>query len=135
MEYWEQLLRNIAVYKAKAKLNRVYKSVIDSRLNDLKQDQAVEAERAKERLALLLIGHATSNNHPFRPSSESTNAMLSVPAIQYSRRIDPEPHLKLRPEDKGHDTVEEADFMKKVVSIRILSKGVGGVADVPLTGS
>lgn len=118
VEYWEQLLRSIAVYKAKAKLNRVYKSIIESRLRDLRQEQAEEAEHAKEKLALLLVGPSTSDSDPHKASADSDTQIPSLSLVQYSRRIDPEPYLKLRAEDKNLDVVEEADFMSKFVSVQ-----------------
>ena len=119
VEYWEQLLRNIAVYKAKAELNKVYKSIIESRLNNLRQEQAVEAEHAKEKLALLLAGSPILSSHTPRNSAEVDHFPAPVPILQYSRRIDPEPHLKLRAEDKGADIFEEVDFMSRIVSIHV----------------
>ena len=120
VEYWEQLLRSIAVYKAKAELNKVYKSIIESRLRNLRQEQAVEAKDAKEKLALLLVGPSASDSHPHESSTDPDTPTPSLPLVQYSRRIDPEPYLRLRAEDKNLDVVEEADFMSKVVSLSSL---------------
>ncbi len=120
VEYWEQLLLNIAVYKAKAELNRVYKSIIESRLNDLRQEQLTEADGAKAKLALLLTGPSTSSIHLPESSVVVDNTTSAFPPIHYSRRIDPEPHLRLRAEDKTHDMAEEADFLSKVVSTQDL---------------
>lgn len=116
VEYWEQLLSSIAVYKAKAELNKVYKSIIDSRLAKLRQEQALEADIVKGKLATLLYDpddsyrisnysaiHKEKNNFPY------------MPLVKYSRQIDPEPLLKLRSEDKGRDTLDEIDFINKIV--------------------
>ncbi len=92
-------------------------------MSDLRQEQVIEAEHAKEKLALLLARPSTSGIHLFGPPIVANNAPAAFPSVQYSRRIDPEPYLKLRAEDKGHEIVEEADFMSKIVSIQ-----------VPLTG-
>lgn len=134
VEYWEQLILNIAVYKAKAELNKVYNNIIESRLSDLRQEQVIEAEHAKEKLALLLASPSTSGIHPFGPPIVAHNAPAAISSVPYSRRIDPEPHLKLRAEDKGHDIVEEADFMSKIVSIQ-LSWRIDEVINTSLAGS
>lgn len=104
VEYWEQLLRNVAVYKSRAELKAVYKTIIESRLNDLRQEQRGEASYMKEKLSLLL------NN--------SSGALISQsPIVGYSRHLDPEPLLKLRTEDKSLDIIDEQAFLDKNVRL------------------
>jgi hypothetical protein len=105
VEYWEQLLSNIGVNKAKAELKNVYKSVIESRLKVLKEQQIEEAEMVQAKLALLLA------------RSEG------VAAVQYSRAIDPEPQLKIRAEDKSVEVIEESDFLSKIVGFNAIFLG------------
>ena len=122
VEFWEQLLSSIAVYKAKAELNDVYKSIVDSRLVNLRQQQVSEATAVKEKLALLLTG---SNPLPKFASSRSVpdNAVSSSKLlVSYSPQLDPETLLKLRSEDRVYDVVEEADFVNKIVSFRCRRK-------------
>ena len=117
-EYWEQLLRNVAVYKSRAELNTVYKNIIKSRLNDLRHEQRAEAVLVGDKLALL---QSISNANQL-PSGDATSIAespnLGPPSLKYSRSLDPEPLLKLRAEDKGLDTIDEKDFMDKVISER-----------------
>ena len=117
-EYWEQLLRNVAVYKSRAELNTVYKNIIKSRLNDLRHEQRAEAVLVGDKLALL---QSISNANQL-PSGGATSIAafpnLDPPSLKYSRSLDPEPLLKLRAEDKGLDTIDEKDFMDKVISER-----------------
>ena len=117
VEYWEQLLRSVAVYKSRAELNAVYKTIIQSRLNNLREEQRAEAVNAKEKLALLL-SNSSSSNEPASQTPSSASLPLSTQglALQYSRRLDPEPLLKLRTEDKTLDVTEEKEFMDKIVS-------------------
>ena len=103
VEYWEQLLQSVAVYKSRAELNAVYKSVIQSRLADLRAEEATEAANLSEKLSLVL----ENAELPGGPNA---------PSIPYSRKLDPEPMLRLRMEDKVLDLVEEKDFMDKIVS-------------------
>ncbi|KAI4171981.1 MAG: hypothetical protein LQ343_003890 [Gyalolechia ehrenbergii] len=100
VEYWEQLLGSIMVYSAKAALSKVYNSVIDSRLKEYRRNQSNEAASSKQKLEMLL-------------SNSSTN-LSSAPAISYSQQLDPEPSLKLRPEDKAFEAFNEKDFMANI---------------------
>lgn len=119
VEYWEQLLSSIAVYKAKAELNHVYKSILDNRLANLRQQQASEASIFKEKMALLLL---SSSKEQESASGQALASEPVEPVVQYSRQFDPEPLLKLRAEDRGSDVVEELEFIDKVVSFCCLYK-------------
>ena len=115
VEYWEQLLRSITVYKAKAELKSIYKSVIESRLQALKSQQVQEAEVVAKKLALVSGSRV----------SVSTDADISrhdnqvSPLPRYSRLLDPEPQLKIRVEDKTLEVIEESDFLNKIVSYTV----------------
>ena len=118
VEYWEQLLRNVAVYKSRADLDAVYKRIIKSRLDDLRQEQRAETMLVRGKLALL-----TSTSISVDPGSDSMTSIVHTShadpqSLQYSRNLDPEPLLKLRAEDKGLDTIDEKDFMEKLASER-----------------
>ena len=117
-EYWEQLLRNVAVYKSRAELNTVYKNIIKSRLSDLRHEQRAEAVLVGDKLALL----QNISNANQLPSDGATSIAESPnvgqPSLKYSRSLDPEPLLKLRAEDKGLDTIDEKEFLDKVISER-----------------
>lgn len=120
VEYWEQLLSSIAVYKAKAELNEVYKSIVDSRLVNLRQQQVSEATAVKEKLALLLTGSnllAKIASSRFITENAASSSKLLV---SYSSQLDPEPFLKLRSEDRVYDVIEEVDFVNKIVSFKCL---------------
>ena len=118
VEYWEQLLRNISVYKARAELKNVYRAVIDSRLQKLREEQKAEAELVKEKLALLAYHHDGGTQHTgFDLEAMSELKTTPRPSPTYSRHIDPEPLLRIRVEDKVIDVVDESDFMNKIVSL------------------
>ena len=102
VEYWEQLLHNVSVYKSRAELTAVYKTVIDSRLRDLRQEQQADAFSTRNKLALLLT-HSHDNHSP-------------VNTPQHSRQIDPEPSLKIRAEDKAREVIDEQEFLDRNVS-------------------
>ena len=118
VEYWEQLLRNVAVYKSRAELNTIYKSIIQSRMNDLRREQRAEAVLVRDKLVLLT---SISNWKDLKPSGTTStidNSDVEPPSLKYSRDLDPEPLLKLRAEDKGFDTIDERDFMDNLASER-----------------
>lgn len=115
VEYWEQLIGSIAVYKAKAELSQFYKSIIDNRLTKLKHAHASEAAIAKKKLALLL----SSPEEPVEGSQNQLSLLEEsfsyMQPVKYSRILDPEPFLKLHPEDKGHNMIAENDFVNNIV--------------------
>ncbi|KAL8907784.1 MAG: hypothetical protein Q9207_001187 [Kuettlingeria erythrocarpa] len=105
VEYWEQLLKNITVYSAKAALSRVYKSVIDSRVAEYRHIQSTEAALSKQKLGVLL----SRGNHTSSPAT---------PMVTYWKQLDPEPSLRLKPEDKALDVIDEGDFMASLATDR-----------------
>ena len=109
IEYWEQLLRSIAVYKAKAELDHTYKSIIQGRMANLRLEQKDEAEVAKHKLSLVL-----GDSDGFELSVSNVGP-LSRPQIAYSRLLDPEPHLKLSSDDKTFEVMQETEFVDRIV--------------------
>lgn len=118
VEYWEQLLRNVAVYKSRAELNTVYRNIITSRLNDLRHEQRAEAMLVRGKLALLTRISKPKDLRPDGTTSTADDSNTEPPHLSYSRELDPEPLLKLRAEDKGLDTIDEKDFLDKLASER-----------------
>lgn len=118
VEYWEQLLRNVAVYKSRAELNAVYKNIIESRLNDLRHEQRAEAVLVRDKLGLLTGISSLKDLEPDGTTSVVDHLNPESLSLMYSQNLDPEPLLKLRAEDKGLDTVDEKEFMDKLASER-----------------
>lgn len=118
VEYWEQLLRNVAVYKSRAELNTVYRNIIASRLNDLRHEQRAEAMLVRNKLALLICISKPNDLRLDCTTSTADDSNTEPPYLSYSRELDPEPLLKLRAEDKGLDTIDEKDFLDKLTSER-----------------
>jgi Conserved mid region of cactin len=112
VDYWEQLLRSLLVWKAKAKLKQLYSAVVNSRTETLRQQQREDAYEVRRKLEIALGGpKAVVENGHVDNSGPSTSL-----SVAYSRQLDPEPLLKLRAEDKGLDSMEERSFLLKVVS-------------------
>lgn len=99
-DYWEHLLKNLTVWKARAKLRRVYQAVINGRVEAFKTQQQEEAEAIQKKLAPLA---------PFQRSANSVAEPRADPSL------DPEPLLQLCSQDKGLKIVDEEDFLSQVV--------------------
>ena len=98
-DYWEELLRSLTVWKARAKLKKVYQAVIDERARGQREQQREEAELVRTKLAPLAplkVDGAKDNEEEFR-------------------NLDPDPLLQIRPEDKGYEVLDEAIFLDQVV--------------------
>ena len=55
-DYWEQLLKTLLVWKAKAKLKKVYQSVLDSRLSATREQNKAEAADLRKNLEPIISG-------------------------------------------------------------------------------
>ena len=125
VDYWEQLLRSLTVWKARAKLKRVYQSVLDSRLRELRTQQDEEAQLIREKLGLILevprpVFHGKSGG---AAAGDKPNCDSQTGDVKWSPGLDPEPLLRLRAEDKGFDSIDEKDFLDKVVCTHCVEIG------------
>lgn len=111
-DYWEQLLRSLLIWKAKAKLKKVYQSVLDSRLDTLRKQQEEEAQAVREKMQELVGGAGGEQ------STDVSENVRIQPPFPYSQAYDPEPLLKLHAEDKSSEVVDESVFLKKIVAER-----------------
>ncbi|KAL4890789.1 mid region of cactin-domain-containing protein [Aspergillus ambiguus] len=100
-DYWEELLRSLTVWKARAKLKKVYQAVIDERVRGLRQQQREEAESVRAKLA------------PLAPVVH-TDATGQTDDGKEFRGLDPDPLLQIRPEDKVLEVLDEAAFLNQV---------------------
>ena len=117
VEYWEQLLRSIAVYKAKAELKDVYKCVAESRLKALKAQQKGEAELVQKNFSPLdSQAHPTNGDIPDQQNNQSTFENSQLPPVVYSNHTDPEPLVQILPEDKALGVVKKTEVLSRIVS-------------------
>jgi len=118
VDYWNQLLRSLRIWKAKASLKQVYASVIKSRLEILHKQQREDAETVKRKLEAVL-GAGPIPVIEEGSNEASVNAPVAPRArgpVTYSREMDPEPLLKIRFEDRALEGMDEKDFLRKIVS-------------------
>jgi Cactus-binding C-terminus of cactin protein/Conserved mid region of cactin len=71
-DYWEQLLKSLLVWKAKAKLRKVYQAVLDSRLSASKNQTGVEAGDRRESATHLLNNVETTSANPVEVRNEAS---------------------------------------------------------------
>jgi len=94
-DYWQQLLDRLLIYKAKAKLKKLYQTVLDNKMVDLRRANTREAERAR------------SNLSP-----------ADAPILQYSKTLDPDSQLQLDVKDKSLPLVDEQKFLDDLATER-----------------
>lgn len=104
-DYWEELLRSLTVWKARAKLKKVYQAVIEERVRGLRKQQCEEAESVRLKLA------------PLAPVVPSDERQLELLDTQEFEGLDPDPLLQVRPEDKVLEIMDESAFLNQVVSL------------------
>lgn len=90
-DYWQQLLDHLLVYKAKAKVRKVYKTVLDSRLKRLRQENFSAAKRA-----------------------EAALPTLAAEPLAREHLFDPRPLLQVDSKDRALVTVDEDEFLRKI---------------------
>ncbi|KAK5091475.1 hypothetical protein LTR05_001658 [Lithohypha guttulata] len=87
-DYWQQLLDSLLVYKAKAKLKKVYSTVLDGKLRELRNENSLLAEQSKNKILDKCPG-------------------LSV----YIKDLDPKPLLELGTQDRSTTIIDEKHFL------------------------
>jgi hypothetical protein len=113
-DYWEHLLQSLLIYKARANLRKVTQSILESRLGGLRKQQAAEADALISRLqARLRVGLQAGGDNPTVAGGDVANQSSSD-----RHSLDPEPLLRLRPEDKTIDSHTEEEFTQDLVSDR-----------------
>jgi len=118
VDYWEQLLRSLLIWKAKAKLKKVYQSVLDSRLDALRKEQEEEALGVRIKLDAILTSPNLVVGDEASISSGISESQATQEKFLYSRIYDPEPLLKLQSTERSSDVIDESTFVQKVVAER-----------------
>ncbi|KAI5297125.1 hypothetical protein KEM55_005114, partial [Ascosphaera atra] len=114
-DYWEQLLRSLNVWKARAKLKKVYEAVVKERISSLRAQQKGEAKTIQQKLAAL--------------APRELNELDVMPKPDLEPGLDPEPFLQLRPQDKGLEIIDEETLLRELAIER---KRIARVGYVPL---
>lgn len=117
VDYWENLLKSLSIYKAKASLRKVSQSVIGARLDILRKQQEQEAFAARTQIQTI------SRSIPQDNTAKSEGRPSQVAGDNSAVNYDPEPLLRLAPEDKSFVSVDEDEFLTKLVGRNAGTKG------------
>ncbi|KAF1936845.1 hypothetical protein EJ02DRAFT_73789 [Clathrospora elynae] len=117
-DYWEQLLRSLRVWKAKAKLRKVSQEIVHERLQTLRKQQADAAIAVQGNIYAMLRGA--------EEASEPQPTMVA-----YDEALDPEPLLKLRAEDKPLPQIAEQTYLDNIEMERRKMQKMGYVPSQP----
>jgi hypothetical protein len=104
-DYWEQLLRNLRVWKAKAKLRLVSQEIISERLQALRKQQEDYALSVQSKVKDML--HAARDPE-----------LIASTIPTHNLAMDPEPALKLRSRDKLLEQTDERRWLENIVNER-----------------
>lgn len=140
VEYWENLLKELVVYKAKAKLNDMHQDILATRLQQLRDRQREEALKVQEELERVLSmqetqvygqGVRAGEGIEFEPvDEEMTEAQDQSSAKdkdvvkknsgsllleEYSRAMSPEPMSSLSRDDRELEIVDPVADLKELV--------------------
>jgi len=118
-DYWEQLLKSLLVWKARAKLKNVYQAAIDARMSQLRAQNADDADNLRHRLQPLLEEKLT------------TDGPRVLPKLTYRKEWDPDPELEIHTEDKKLEVLDESAFLSWVSAERRKATKIGFVPRKP----
>ncbi|CAG8504433.1 14094_t:CDS:10 [Funneliformis mosseae] len=115
VEYWEQQLKTITVWKAKAKLKAMHEIVLHKRLEQLRRKQRQEAIKVQEELETALASHnlhvrIEGRHEPLDEAvlEEEDDSLIE----EYDVSMSPKPFDKLPREDKQYDIFDLEEDMK-----------------------
>ncbi|KAF7331853.1 Ubiquitin activating enzyme [Mycena kentingensis (nom. inval.)] len=139
VDYWENLLKTLLVWKSKAKLKSVHQVVVRNRLEQLRRRQRDEALQAQEELMVgVANGAARQNESTVEVRAEQTE--IPVETVEYHRDMSPD-RIDLRnvpAEDRDLDIVTAKDQLRallaqrrQVAASRFVPKTVQPVAEAP----
>lgn len=142
VEYWENLLKELVIYKAKARLNDMHQEILAARLEQLRNKQREEALKVQEELERVLSmqerevhgqGVVAGEGIASEPVDEAlteaqdqsfmksdatkSNGANSLLLEEYNRAMSPEPMTSLNREDRELEIVDPmqdlAELMEK----------------------
>ncbi|KAI9010444.1 mid region of cactin-domain-containing protein [Phycomyces nitens] len=143
VEYWENLLKELVVFKAKAKLNDMHQDLLAKRLNQLRMRQREEALKVQEELERVLsmqatevqgrgVGHGEgievepvdqdlmeSQDKAFENGSGVKGQEPSGLLVEkYDRSMSPEPMSRLDRDDRELEIVDPIKDLRRLMDDR-----------------
>ncbi|KAI0347529.1 hypothetical protein BDW22DRAFT_1387867 [Trametopsis cervina] len=121
VEYWENLLKKLLVWKAKAKLKTLHEVVVRNRLEQLRKRQRDEALQAQEELLAGVAKSAARGERPNAAADAEASAAKAVEEVEtYDSSMDP-PLLDIRKlpyEERQIDIITELDDLRALITQR-----------------
>jgi len=137
VEYWENLLKELIIYKAKAKLRDMHQVLLTKRLEQLRLRQRMEAQKVQQELEKVLAMHGQVRGRGVESGegieAEPVDEELTEEqdrrfeesvehepeqADRYERGMSPELFTKLSNEDKELEIVDPEDDLKRLLEAR-----------------
>lgn len=144
VEYWENLLKELVIYKAKARLNDMHQEILAARLEQLRNKQREEALKVQEELERVLSmqerevhgqGVVAGEGIAAEPVDESlteaqdqsfiksdaTNNRTGTSSLlleDYNRAMSPEPMTSLNREDRELEIVDPTQDLAELMEKR-----------------
>ena len=130
-DYWQHLLTSLLTYKARAKLRKVSRSIVEARLESLRNEQAAAAVALSSRLDMSLLSDVESGSDQLDGEPADSD--------KDRHRLDPEPLLRLRTEDKVLESMEKDQYIAEIAKDRVTVLKHGYIpmrneGDIALTG-
>lgn len=116
-DYWQHLLRSLLTYKARAKLRKISKSLVQARIVGLRNRQTASASTLSARVGSL---QETDLDRSYEQDESDSDRIGSD-----RHHFDPEPLLRLRTEDKSLPADEQPALNAKITEERrkVLKRG------------
>ncbi|CAM0142374.1 hypothetical protein VKS41_002132 [Umbelopsis sp. WA50703] len=138
VEYWENLLKELFIYKAKAKLRDMHQVLLTKRLEQLRLRQRLEAEKVQKELEEVLAMHGHVRGRGVQAGEgleaepvdeelteeqdkrfeETVEEDEAEDSIRYERGMSPELFTKLSNEDKELEIIDTADDLNRLLEAR-----------------
>ncbi|BFZ64746.1 hypothetical protein YB2330_005898 [Saitoella coloradoensis] len=100
VDYWTALLKSLVVWKAKARLKRMYDKIADARIERLRIKESVEARRVEDELRKQIAN------------------LGELKAPEFVNAMDPEPALKIAYDDRNLPVLDEVDYRLNLLKSR-----------------
>ncbi|CAG8509629.1 3139_t:CDS:10, partial [Cetraspora pellucida] len=114
VEFWEQQLKALTVWKSKAKLKAMHEIVLRKRLEQLRRKQRQEAIKVQEELESAIASHA----HHIQMESEGQDVIIEEDTDytigEYDRSMSPRPLSKLFKEDKQYEIIDPDEDLREL---------------------
>ncbi|KAI8354183.1 mid region of cactin-domain-containing protein, partial [Blakeslea trispora] len=127
VEYWENLLKELVIYKARARLDEMHQEILAARLEQLRNKQREEALKVQEELERVLSmqhqqvhgqGVVAGEGIEVEPVDQELTEAQDAAFKEYDRAMSPEPMRSLSKEDQDLEVVDPTEDLKELMDKR-----------------